>query len=98
MRDLGTPFNAVSREQLIFEIYDRVRPIDSYTDNSQTLENPGTVVADVVDPALISLEWYVNGVLVANESAQTFDTSWMSKGLYNLSVRSYDPTDWVRAS
>ena len=62
MRALGRPFDAISREKFINDIYDEVDPLDAFLDNSTTLFDPIDLWVDTVDPNVIEVEWFVDGV------------------------------------
>jgi hypothetical protein len=96
MRSLSRPFDVVSREQIILEIYSLVDPMDAWTDNSQTLFDPVLEVS-VIDESVIGVEWFVNGVLVDGARATTFDPSdWgFALGQFSVTARSFDSTGWV---
>lgn len=100
MRSLGQPFDAIGREQIILAIYRIVDPLDSFTDNSHLLVDPAALSADVIDPNVINLQWYVDNVLVAGATGETFAlaANHVSAGLHTIHVRAYDPTDWVRVN
>ncbi len=96
MRVLNTALNAVSREQVINKIYDNVKPLDVYTDNSVALHkaagaNAGTLLADVVDTDVIKLQWMVDGQLIAN-TGESLDLEGLAltNGHHTVTVRAYD--------
>lgn len=99
MQALGEPFNAVSREAFIHEIYTLVHPLDSWTDNTATITNgnaPITVVP--VDSDVIQVEWSVDGQVITGATGNSFVPSAYitGSGLHTVTARAYDPTDWVR--
>jgi hypothetical protein len=98
MRSLGQPFDAVSREEIILDIYRRVDPLDSWLGNSQTLQNPANLWVDSIDPAIIRHEWYVNGSLVPGATGEQFNPLdyGFGSGVYTIKAHNFDPTDWVR--
>ena len=103
MRQLGQPFNAVSREKIILDIYNIVHPIDSYITGPQEedqLTDPQNLWVDVVDPNVINVNWYVNGKLVTGADDEQFNMAdfGYGPGSYSVKVRAYDATDWVRAN
>ena len=91
MRTLGTPFNAVVREETILDIYNFVRPVDQHRGNEATVET-GPLWVEVVDPAVIQVDWYVNGALVDESSAAAFDLNDFSfpSGTYAVRAHAYD--------
>lgn len=62
MRALNRPFDAISREKFINDIYDEVNPLDAWMDNSATLFNPTQLWVDTVDPSVIEVEWFLDGL------------------------------------
>ncbi len=103
MRQPGQPFNAVSREKIILDIYNIVHPIDSYIIGPQEedqLTDPQNLWVDVVDPNVINVNWYVNGKLVTGADDEQFNMAdfGYGPGSYSVKVRAYDATDWVRAN
>lgn len=104
MRSLYQPFDAVSREQIILDIYEWVDPLDAWLDNSTVLFNPDELFVEVIDESTISLEWFVNDVKVPTVSGETFDLAALDAlpGEYTIAVRAFDSTafdpvdGWVR--
>ncbi len=98
MRSLNRPFDAVSREEIILDIYQLVRPLDAWLDNSTALVNPESLWVDVVDPDVIQVEWFLDGELIPDAVNETFcpGTFGISSGTHKITARAYDPTDWVR--
>jgi len=64
-------FDAVSREQLILNIYDHVDPLDDFLSVSSVTDDDLWV--DVVDPNVIKVEWYVDHQLVTGATGETFN-------------------------
>jgi hypothetical protein len=91
MRSLELPFNAVVREQMILDIYDEVDPLDGWLANVATIA-VSQLWVDVVDPEVISVDWYVNGELVAPEHGESFDLAEFrsAPGLYTIRAHAYD--------
>lgn len=96
MRSLGRPFDAVSREQIILDIYDYVDPLDTWVDNTETLVDPPSLWVDVVDPDVIRVRWYVDGELVVGATDEFFDPLALGPGDYSIAAHAYDDTPWVR--
>ena len=101
MRSLGNPFNAVCREQLILNIYNSVDPLDDWLDNSSMLTDPNELWVDTVDPNVIAVEWYVDGLLVGDlDIGETFDPRdfEIAPGIHHITAHAFDLTmgDWVR--
>ena len=100
MKDLHAPFDAVSREKIILDLYKIVKPIDSWTDNTGQLHNPTNLQVKVVDPMIIDVEWFLNGELVPISTGEQLDIAALNlpNGTHRIRVRAYDETPWVRAS
>jgi hypothetical protein len=92
MRSLNRPFDAVSREKLIQDIYRYVDPLDGFLSNSGVLINPDELWVDVVDADVILVEWSVNGVLSMANTDETFDVALegLGPGSHAITARAYD--------
>jgi hypothetical protein len=99
MRSLGQPFDAISREEIILDIYRKVDPLDAWLSNSQPLLNPPDLWVDSIDPAIIQHEWFVNGSLVPGATGEQFSplAYGFGQGTYTIKSHNFDPTDWVRS-
>jgi IgA Peptidase M64 len=106
MRALGNPFDAISREKIILDIYALVDPLDSWLDNGSIITNPASLSVDTIDPEVISVQWFVDNMLVAGASGETFDPLdfGYGPGTYAVTARAFDPTGfdpangWVRTN
>jgi hypothetical protein len=89
-------FNAISLEQAVRLIYGMVKPIDSATPADTTA--PGVFTVDVVDPAVIKVDWYVDDALKAMAGGRSFDVAAqkLAAGMHTIRARAYDDTPWVR--
>ncbi|QDV88633.1 M64 family metallopeptidase [Stieleria magnilauensis] len=99
MRSLGRPFDAVSREKIILDIYDLVDPVDDWLDNAQTIRDTAPELwVQAIDWQVQAVQWSVDGVEVPAATAGTFNLrdAGFGPGVYDVSARVYDPTDWVR--
>jgi hypothetical protein len=85
-----TSFNSVSREQMVFSIWQFVKPVDSTVPAVGNVAGPGVLQVNVIDPAVISVDWSVDGEVVGEASGTTFDTSILTKGEHSVSARAYD--------
>jgi len=95
MRSLGQPFDAVSREKIILDIYKYVDPLDRWLDNSGTLVDPLSLWVDVVDPGVIRVQWYVDGQPVVGATSESFAPLGLGPGSYSITAHAYDDTPWV---
>ncbi len=95
-----TSYNSVSREQIIFTLWRAVVPIDSTTPAAGAVSNPAILAVKVIDPAVIGVDWSVDGTVVAPNGGETFEVSarGLSSGSHTISARAYDNADsnWVR--
>lgn len=106
MRSLYRPFDAVSREKIILDIYALVDPLDSWLDNTAPLVNPNQLFVNPIDKGVINLEWFVNGNLIPTASQEKFNLRDFGYGAgdYVISARAFDPTGfdpvngWVRTN
>ncbi len=91
MRSLDRPFDAISREKFIWDIYQKVRPLDDWLDNSEVLIDPGSIWMQSVDSDLITIQWYLDGFL-SDASGEVFDVSSLNlaPGDYELVGMAYD--------
>jgi hypothetical protein len=96
MRSLGVAFNAVSREKIILDIYQQVKPIDSFLANTGTLTDPLSLWIDVVDPAVLKVQWSVDGIVVPDAASESFDPLRLAPGSHTITAKAYDDTPWVR--
>lgn len=90
--DPDTSYNSVSREQMIFGIWRAVVPIDSTTPPAGAVSNPTTLSVSVVDPAVIDVDWSVDGTVVAAKGGETFDVAAqsLSSGTHTITAKAYD--------
>ena len=108
MRNLNKPFNAVSREEIILDIYKFVDPLDAFLDNTTALFDPDSLWVDTVDPDVIEVDWLVDGVLRLDDGPENLnlDLLDLDPGVYTITAASYDRVldlantgldlDWVR--
>jgi hypothetical protein len=85
----NTAFNSVSREQIVMSIWKKVRPIDSTEPAMGAVTNPGVIKVNVVDPAVINVDWDVDGAVTKN-GGTTFDTSSLPAGSHTIKATAYD--------
>ncbi len=106
MRNLNQPFDAVSREKIILDIYDLVDPFDTWTNNDAPLTDPGHLSVTPIDEDVISIEWIVDDVLVPDANENSFNLADFGFGIgeYLVTARGFDPMGfdpiegWVRTS
>ena len=99
MRTLGQDFGPVNSEQLIYQIYRQVNPIDSATP-AGSYDQDQLFQIEVVQPLSHQLDvtWLLNGEPIAGATAAEFNPSaWdLPEGTHELTVEVVDPTDMVR--
>jgi IgA peptidase M64 len=95
--DLNTSFNSVSREQMIFSIWRAVTPIDSTEPPVGAVTDPATLTVNVIDPAVINVDWTVDGITTKN-GGTTLSTENLTAGTHTISAKAYDnaSTDLVK--
>lgn len=101
MRALGRPFNLVSAEQLLKEIYREVSPIDSGTGDGALISRGGTVGVTPMQPLNhnLSIYWYLDDVFQLDLFGATLvdtDDLTLGSGEHELKVVVVDETNWVR--
>ncbi len=91
MRALDRPFDAISREKFINDIYDEVDPLDAWLSNSDTLLDPTALWVDTVDPSVINVEWFLDGqsLGILGESIDLW-TFGLAAGEYQFTALAYD--------
>jgi hypothetical protein len=87
--NVDTSFNSVSREQMIFSIWRAVKPIDSVEPPEGAAANPATLKVNVVDPAVISVDWTIDGMTTVN-GGTSFSTAALAAGSHTISAKAYD--------
>ncbi len=91
MRALDRPFDAISREKIIYDIYSHVRPLDSWLDNSSLLLDPEYLWVSSVDSDVIKVKWYLNGEFL-NRFGEDLSLAslGLTTGTYEISALAYD--------
>ena len=91
MRNLNRPFDAISREQFISRFYAEVDPLDDWLPNRTGIENPQEIWVETIDPGVINVEWFVNGVSIGNQG-ETLDIPSLNlePGQHSIEARAYD--------
>jgi hypothetical protein len=99
MRALNQKFNAVSREKIIQDIYHVVDPLDYHLTNASPLTDPNQLWVKAIDPNVISVNWYVDNVLVPEAIGESFrmEDYGFGAGDYLVSALAFDATKWVLA-
>lgn len=84
-----TSFNPVSREQMAIGMWRYIKPIDSTEPLAGAVTNPPLLKVNVIDPAVINVDWTVDGTVKVN-GGTTLDTSTLAPGRHEISARAYD--------
>jgi hypothetical protein len=89
---LDTSYNPVSREKMIMDIYRAVRPIDKTTPPAGALERPVMLEVEVIDPAVIDVEWSIDGTKIATNDELRLDLAAQAlpAGSHTIEARAYD--------
>ncbi len=105
MRDLfaappANYFNSISQEKIIRDLYAIVSPIDAHTSNHFTLTNPEKLEVFVIDPAVLKIDWSVDGEVVAAHAGGVahIPALGLAAGAHTISARVYDDTPLVRGN
>jgi hypothetical protein len=88
--DPDTSYNSVSREQMVFGIWQFVHPIDTALPEPGNVSAPQLLQVNVIDPEVINVDWSVDDEVVAENGGTTFDTSSLDSGTHTVSARAYD--------
>ena len=90
--NVNTSFNSVSREQMIFSIWRAVRPVDSTDPPAGAVDNPTSLTVNVVDPAVISIDWSVDGNVIAASAGGRLNitAAALTAGTHTISAKAYD--------
>jgi hypothetical protein len=96
-QSVDTSFNSVSREQMVFSIWRAVTPIDSTEPPAGAVTNPATLKVNVIDPAVINVDWTIDGVTTVN-GGPSLSTAMLPSGTHMISAKAYDnaTTDLVK--
>lgn len=90
MRSLNRPFDAISREKLIHDIYEEVDPLDNWIQLTSG-EITDALWVQSVDASVIQVEWFLDGeslgVLGENLDLNTLG---LETGEYQVSALAYD--------
>ena len=89
----NTAFNSVSREKIVMDIWRAVQqPYDSVEPPAGAVTNPAMLKVNVIDPAVINVNWSVDGNMVAANGGPTFNVGSMglTPGAHTITARAYD--------
>jgi hypothetical protein len=88
----NTAYNPVSREKMIMDIWRAVTPIDSTSPPEGALPGPMMLQVNVIDPAVIHVDWSIDGQVVAANGGTTLDLAarGLSSGMHTITAKAYD--------
>jgi hypothetical protein len=90
--NVNTSFNPVSREQMAVGMWRFVKPIDSTEPPAGAVTNPAILRVNVIDPAVINVDWTVDGTVKVNGGI-SLDTSTLAAGSHTITAKAYDNAD-----
>jgi hypothetical protein len=91
--DPDTSYNPVSREKIIMDIWRVVAtPYDSVEPPEGAVTNPAALTVNVIDPAVISVDWSVDGNAVAMDGGPSYAIAGanLASGTHTVTARAYD--------
>jgi hypothetical protein len=91
--DPNTSYNPVSREKIVMDIWRAVEsPYDAVTPSAGPVSNPTELTVHVIDPAVISVDWSVDGTVVALDGGPTYaiGAASLAPGTHTVTARAYD--------
>ncbi len=101
MRSLGRPFNLVSAERLLHQIYREVNPIDDGTPDGASVTQSDSLWVTPMQPLNHDLQilWYLDDTLIVGAIQQTtldLSSLGLDSGSHTVRVEVTDGTPWVR--
>ena len=90
--NVNTSFNSVSREQMIFSIWRAVKPVDSVDPPAGAVSAPAALTVTVVDPAVVSIDWSIDGNVVAANAGGKLNiaAAGLAAGTHTITAKAYD--------
>jgi hypothetical protein len=91
--DPNTSYNSVSREKMVMDIWRVVQtPYDSVNPPAGAVTNPTALTVNVIDPAVINVDWSVDGAMVAMNGGPTYNigAANLAPGTHMVTARAYD--------
>ncbi len=90
----NTAYNPVSREKMIMDVWRAVTPIDSTSPPEGAVSGavPAMLKVEVIDPAVIDVDWSVDGQVVAAKGGTSFDLAArnLPAGSHTITAKAYD--------
>jgi hypothetical protein len=91
--NVNTSFNTPSREKMVFDIWRIIsNPWDSVTPPAGAVTNPTTLSLQLIDAAVINVDWSVDGQVVARNGGPTYNigAAGLAPGSHMVQARAYD--------
>jgi hypothetical protein len=91
--DPDTSYNPVSKEKMVMDIWRAVEaPYDSVSPPAGAVMNPASLTVNVIDPEVISVDWSVDGAIVAVDGGPTYEigAAMLPSGMHTVTARAYD--------
>ena len=86
----NTSYNPVSREKIVMDIWRIVTtPWDSVVPAAGAATNPATLTVNVIDPAVINVDWTVDGTTQTN-AGTSLSLAGLAPGTHSISAKAYD--------
>jgi hypothetical protein len=86
----NTSYNPVTREKIIMDIWRAVvLPYDSLEPPAGAVTSPAMLKVNVIDPAVINVDWSVDGTVTRN-GGPTLATAGLASGTHTVTARAYD--------
>ena len=84
--------NAIAIQKIILDIYRMVRPMDDHTPNEELLIDPEAVAVKLIDPAVIKVDWLIDGQSVSESGSETLVLKdyLQAPGTYQITAHAYD--------
>ncbi len=89
----NTSYNPVSREKIVMDVWRVVQtPWDSITPEPGAVTNPAALTVNVIDPEVVSVDWTVDGNVVAMDGGPTYNigAANLAPGSHTVTARAYD--------
>ena len=91
MRALNRPFDAISREKFIFEIYDETDPLDDWIEENVTYTEDDILWVDTVDDEVISVKWFADDLLIQEGGTSlNLNALGLGSGEFEIRALAYD--------
>jgi hypothetical protein len=88
----NTSYNSVSREKMVMDIWRAVTPVDEAIPAAGKLDKPGMLQVKVIDPAVVQVDWSVDGMMVKANGGESFDLAaqGLKTGSHTITAKAFD--------